>query len=238
MATGDASRAQPGAPRGAAERRQPWWRAALELLLPSVCASCGRDAPAGPLCGACALAPADVLAPPPRALSSWHAAIAHEGAGGDWVRRFKYPARGLPGLDPAAEAVAVGLVKGLVKRLPGAAPDLVVPVPLHARRLRERGFNPAALLAQACAREARVRFAPVLLTRLRDTPSQTGLSRAARRRNVAGVFVARATAAPRVWLVDDVVTTGSTLSEAARALRRAGVREVVGVCLAHRPLVG
>jgi predicted amidophosphoribosyltransferase len=55
---------------------------------------------------------------------------------------------------------------------------------------------------------------------------------------VAGVFAARKAAPPRVWLVDDVVTTGSTLSEAAHALRRAGAREVVGVCLAHRPLVG
>jgi predicted amidophosphoribosyltransferase len=55
---------------------------------------------------------------------------------------------------------------------------------------------------------------------------------------VAGAFAARAEAPPCVWLVDDVVTTGSTLSEAARALRRAGSREVVGVCLARRPLVG
>jgi len=213
-------------------------RAALELLLPSVCASCGRQAPLGPLCGACALPPAGALGPPPRAIAAWHAAIAYDAAGADWVRRFKYPARGLRGLDPAAEAVAFGLVKRLAARVPGGAPALVVPVPLHARRLRERGFSPAALLAKACAREAHAPFAPVLLARLRDTPSQTGLSRGARRRNVAGAFVARAEAPPRVWLVDDVVTTGSTLSEAARALRRAGACEVVGVCLAHRPLVG
>jgi ComF family protein len=129
-------------------------------------------------------------------------------------------------------------VRRLARSVPGAAPDLVVPVPLHARRLRERGFSPAAQLARACARAARVPCAPVLLARRRDTPSQTGLSRAARRRNVAGAFVARAAAPPRVWLVDDVATTGSTLSEAARALRRAGAREVLGVCLAHRPLVG
>jgi predicted amidophosphoribosyltransferase len=213
-------------------------RAALELLLPPVCASCGRAAPAGPLCAACALEPAGPLGPPPRALTAWHAAIAHDGAGAEWVRRFKYPARGLRGLDPAAEAVAFGLVRRLARLVPGAAPDLVVPVPLHARRLRERGFSPAAVLARASALEARAPFAPVLLARRRDTPSQTGLSRGARRRNVAGAFVARRAAPPRVWLVDDVVTTGSTLSEAARALRRAGTREVVGVCLAHRPLVG
>jgi ComF family protein len=212
--------------------------AALELLLPRLCAGCGREARRAPLCPACALAPAGPLGPPPRGLAAWHAAIAYEAAGADWVRRFKYPARGLRGLDPAAEAVALHLTRRLAAGLPGGAPDAVVPVPLHPRRLRARGFSPAALLARVCAREARARFAPVLLARLRDTPSQTGLARAARRRNVAGAFAARAASPARVWLVDDVVTTGSTLAEAARALRRAGAREVIGVCLAQRPLVG
>jgi ComF family protein len=212
-------------------------RAALELLLPSVCASCKRRAPQGPLCEACGLAPAGTPGAPPAALAAWHAAIAYEGAGAEWVRRFKYPARGLSGLDPSAEAVACGLLRRLAAGVPGAAPELVVPVPLHARRLRERGFSAPAVLAAACAREARAPVAPVLLARLRDTPSQTGLSRAARRRNVAGAFIATGATPPRVWLVDDVVTTGSTLSEAARALRRAGAREVTAVCLAHRPLV-
>jgi predicted amidophosphoribosyltransferase len=76
------------------------------------------------------------------------------------------------------------------------------------------------------------------LARLRDTPSQTGLSRNARRRNVAGAFVARRESPARVWLIDDVVTTGSTLDAAAKALHGAGAREVVAVCLARRPLVG
>jgi ComF family protein len=213
-------------------------RAALELLLPPLCAGCGAATSLLPLCQRCEPAPAGALDPPPRSLSAWHAAIAYDAAGAAWVRRFKYPARGLRGLDPAAEAVALGLVRRLAARVPGGAPDVVAPVPLHPRRLRERGFNPAALLARACARETRAGFAPVLLVRRRDTPSQTGLARAARRRNVAGAFVARANAPPRVWLVDDVVTTGSTLAEAARALRRAGAQEVVGVCLAQRPLVG
>jgi ComF family protein len=233
-----ASRAQAGTQRAAGERRHPWLRAALELLLPRICASCGSEALHGPLCARCELPVAGDLGLPPRPLSAWCAATLHEGAGADWVRRFKYPARGLAGLDPAAEAVAFGLLRRLARRVPGAAPDLVVPVPLHARRLRERGFSPASLLARALAREAGVRCAPVLLARLRDTPSQTGLSRAARRRNVAGAFEAKAPSPPRVWLVDDVVTTGSTLLHAARALRRAGAREITGVCLAQRPLVG
>jgi ComF family protein len=215
-----------------------WWRAALELLLPPVCAACGRDAAELPFCPRCAPAPAGALPPPPVRLDAWHAAILHTGPGAEWVRRFKYPARGLAGLDPAAEAAAFGLVRRLARTLSGTAPDCVAPVPLHPRRLRERGFSPAALLARAVAREARTPCSPVLLARVRDTASQTALSRGERRRNVAGAFAARAPAPPRVWLVDDVATTGSTLAEAAAALRRAGASEVVGVCLAWRPPVG
>jgi len=215
-----------------------WWRAALELLLPSACAGCGRAVAERPLCAACRPAPAPALPAPPAPLAAWCAAIAHTGAGAEWVRRFKYPRPGLAGLDLAAEAVALGLARAQARCVPGGPPALVVPVPLHPRRLRERGFSPAASLARALAREARVPVAPVLLARLRDTPSQTHLSRGARRANVAGAFAPRRPAPARVWLVDDVATTGSTLAEAAAALRRAGAREITGVCLAWRPLLG
>jgi predicted amidophosphoribosyltransferase len=215
-----------------------FWRAALELLLPSLCAGCGRSVAALPLCAACRPPPPPALPPPPAPLAAWCAAIAHEGAGADWVRRFKYPARGLAGLDAAAEGVALALIRELAPRVPGGPPDLVAPVPLHPRRLRERGFSPAALLARALARAAEAPFAAAQLARLRDTPSQTRLTRAARRRNVAGAFAARRPAPARVWLVDDVATSGATLAEAGAALRRAGAREIVGVCLAWRPPLG
>jgi ComF family protein len=111
----------------------------------------------------------------------------------------------------------------------------VIPVPLHPRRLRERGFNQAALLARGIARSWGVHVAARALQRVRDTPSQTGLGRRARRRNLAGAFQCRlASPLPdRVWLVDDVVTTGSTLEEAARVLRRGGARHIAGVCAAR-----
>lgn len=215
-----------------------WLRAALELLVPSLCASCGKAVRALPLCPACRLPEAGALGPPPAPLAAWCAATLHEGAGAEWVRRFKYPARGLAGLDAAAEAVAFGSIRALASRVPGDRPMCVVPVPLHPRRLRERGFSPAGLLAEALAREVRVPFEPARLERIVDTPSQTKLSRAARRANVAGAFTMREPAPERVWLVDDVVTTGSTLAEAARMLYRAGAREVVAACLAWRPLLG
>jgi ComF family protein len=165
------------------------------------------------------------------------AALAFEGEVEGWIHRFKYPRPGLAGLDPAAGAVVRAWIREAAGRAPGPAPDLLVPVPLHARRLRRRGFNPAGELARAVARGLRVRRDPLALRRVRDTPSQTGLDRPARRRNVRGAFAARArwTAPPTVWLVDDVVTTGATLREAARALRRAGARRVVAICAARTP---
>jgi ComF family protein len=154
-----------------------------------------------------------------------------------WIHRFKYPGRGLASLDPAAGAVLRHLILEARRCVPGPAPDLVVPVPLHPNRLRSRGFNPAAILARALARRVAVDVDPVALRRVRDTPSQTGLDARARRRNVRHAFRVRRGwhAPPRIWIVDDVVTTGSTLREAARALRLAGAETVTGVCAARTP---
>jgi predicted amidophosphoribosyltransferase len=91
------------------------------------------------------------------------------------------------------------------------------------------------VLAGAVARAARVP-AVAALRRVRDTPSQTGLDRRGRLGNVAGCFApGRRLPGPHVWLVDDVVTTGATLGEAARALRASGARSVAAVCLARTP---
>lgn len=109
----------------------------------------------------------------------------------------------------------------------------VVPVPLHRERLRERGFNQAALIARALARQSGARFAPELLARPRETAQQSRLGRAERRANVARAFVAtRPLARRRLTLVDDVITTGSTLSACADALRRAGASEIQVIVLA------
>jgi ComF family protein len=213
-------------------------RGLLDLLAPPVCAGCRAALEGGaPLCRACDRALPRLEGAPlaPAPLAACAAAAEFRGAVEPWIHRFKYPRSGLAGLDAAPQAVARMLILEAAARLPPPAPQLVVPVPLHPRRLRARGFNPAGLLARVLARELGVRFDPVALRRVRDTPSQTGLDRRARRRNVRGAFAPRGPVAPRVWLVDDVVTTGSTLAEAARALQRAGARHVVGVCAAHTP---
>ena len=214
-----------------------WWRDWLELLAPPTCAGCRRATdPGAVLCPRCdtGLTRAGPVTPLPDRLDACVAAVTFSGATESWIHRFKYPRQGLAGLDPAARAVANGLAREAAARAPGV-PQLVVPVPLHALRLRARSFNPACELAREIARHAGAPLAATALERLRDTPSQTGLGRSARVRNVRGAFAARQPMPPLVWLVDDVVTTGATLSEAARALRRAGARKVVGVCAAATP---
>jgi ComF family protein len=109
---------------------------------------------------------------------------------------------------------------------PGA---VLVPVPLHPRRRRERGFNQAELLAQELSRRTRLEIAAAALVRRRPTAPQTGLSAAERRANVRGAFAVRrrAQVAGRVVvLVDDVLTTGATATACARTLSAAGASEV------------
>jgi ComF family protein len=118
--------------------------------------------------------------------------------------------------------------------LAAAARDaIVVPVPLHWRRRLRRGYDHTWLLAtHACAAAGLARPEP-LLRRIKHAPAQSTLPASARRANVQGAFVARSAVPPSVVLVDDVVTTGSTLHAAASALRAAGAREVIGVALAR-----
>jgi competence protein ComFC len=113
-------------------------------------------------------------------------------------------------------------------RLRGRHFDLVVPVPLHPARERERGFNQAALLAERLAASAAIPLRPAL-ERIRYTTTQTAYDRAERMENLHGAFRLRKNEDVRelhVLLIDDVLTTGSTLSECARILRAAGAVSV------------
>jgi ComF family protein len=139
------------------------------------------------------------------------------------------------GVRPAANVLGRMLVEAIEDLQPLFAGDevLVVPVPLHRRKLRQRGFNQSELIALAALKlkpaASRFRLSAGLLERRRETKSQIGLSRHQRRENIRGAFVV---AKPdeidgrEILLVDDVFTTGTTVSECARILRRAGAPKV------------
>jgi ComF family protein len=113
------------------------------------------------------------------------------------------------------------ILKECLQREPFSG-DLIVPVPLHRARQRQRGYNQAELLATRLGRPMNTR----LLRRRKNTSSQTGLSRIERKRNLASAFEARRDVKGTVIVVDDVYTTGSTMNEIARTLKRAGAERV------------
>ncbi len=193
----------------------------LDLLAPLRCPGCDRALPSGGagFCDGCAA----LLEP----ASCAEAVLRFGGPLRDGLHRLKYEGR-----RDLAGALASRLVEHALARAP--AVDVVVPVPLHPVRLAHRGFNQASLLALPLARALGVRLAPGRLMRVRDTPPPVGLGRDARRHNVREAFRARADPRrPRVLLVDDVRTTGATLSEAAEALVLAGAEQVTRVALAE-----
>ena len=116
-------------------------------------------------------------------------------------------------------------------------PELLLTVPLHRQRLRQRGYNQALELARPLARALAVPLRHDVLQRQRATDAQTELDAVARRRNVRGAFAVRegVVLPAHVAVLDDVMTTGATLAECARVLKHAGVQRVDAWALARAP---
>jgi ComF family protein len=213
---------------------------AIDVALPATCAGCGREG--DPICSRCLPAldarlnlragvaiglPAHL--PAPLVQLEWCAP--YSGMLRRALHALKYGGE---------QRLAVPLGAAIARRWlrVGAGGDLLVPVPVHAERLRRRGYDQAALLAAVAARELRMPWAP-LLERTRATTAQFDLDRAARATNVVGAFRVRRTGHAHTvtgrWivLIDDVTTTGATLAACATALVRAGALAVGAITVAR-----
>jgi ComF family protein len=199
-------------------------RLVAATVFPPRCCLCGFPGASLDL-DLCAICHSDL--PWARSAQDALCALRYEHPVDEMIRALKY--RGV-----IAQARVLGVLLAEVAAKRGAPlPALLLPVPLHTRRWRERGFNQADSIARHAGRMLGIRVNRLAIRRVRDTPSQTALDVGERRRNVRGAFALRNTRqlerllrAEHVALVDDVMTTGSTLEE-LRALRRAsGVRQV------------
>ena len=194
-----------------------------------LCAACESDLPrlAMPLCPRCALPSPGALVcgrclSESPAYDATLAALAYDFPADALVHALKF--RGELALAP----LLAGL---LADKLGAERVDCVVPVPLSARRLRERGYNQAAEIARHLRRNG---LELALCERTRDSPPQIELPYAERQRNVRGAFrCTRALIGARVAVVDDVMTTGATLHEIARTLKGAGATHVVNWVVAR-----
>jgi ComF family protein len=155
----------------------------------------------------------------------------YEGLIVETICRFKYG-----GVTRLARPLGSFLTEYRDPEFPFTDFDLILPVPLHSQRLRERGFNQSLLLARRFSRKHSLPLNFTALQRSRSTRPQTELSGAERRTNVRGAFLIQepeAVAGRRVLLVDDVFTTGATVRECARVLIRAGAQRVDVLTLAR-----
>lgn len=128
-----------------------------------------------------------------------------------------------------------GLLADAIVADGGELPDAILPVPLHPARLRERGYNQALELARPVARRLGLPLLTGGVLRQKATAAQSRLEKVERRRNIKGAFVVTGTLPASIAIIDDVVTTGSTVSELARVLRRAGAKRVVTWACARVP---
>ena len=191
----------------------------LERVVPPCCLICAAPGVDG-VCQWCLRYP--------RGFDSLHSLYRFEGPIRDAIHALKY--RGV-----RAAADSLGALMAEFAQEKSVSADVLIPVPLHSRRLRSRGYNQTALLAQAISKRACLPVREDHLVRIGNSRPQVEVaSREERRRNIAGNFACEVDAAGlSVLLIDDVATTGSTLSECAKVLKASGAVKVYALTLAR-----
>lgn len=215
-----------------------WWTALLDVFYPPRCPSCrSLVSQQGAWCQQCLpdrltlreLAPGGKR---PVALAMCWTILPYDGTVKQLLHRLKFRP------DPKAAGYFCWLLANQVNWNKLSRPDLIAPVPLSAERLAKRGFNQTELLFQPWCEAQGYVWADVL-DRQHDTLPQWQLSPLERRRNIKDAFIVsqpEAVQGKRILLVDDILTTGFTLSECARTLKKAGAREVSALALASGAL--
>jgi ComF family protein len=208
-------------------------RRKIRLVTPPLCPACGRpylDVKSDDhLCGACLTRGQSFVQA--RAWACYPAATDQDHPLREVLQRFKYGRKISLG-KPLGRLLAKGCQDSFV----AVRFDFMIPVPLHPKRLRWRGFNQALVLAREVGRRWQVPVDPFILLRARETAVQTELSEEERRKNVRGVFTVhpeKSVEGKVLLLVDDVYTSGATANECSRALRKAGAKEVYVLTLAR-----
>jgi ComF family protein len=203
----------------------PACRKAIRPARSPYCPCCGLPFPAGKphLCATCLKER--------RYFAIHRTCASYEGALKEAIHRFKY--EGVLPLRRVLGDLLLPVLKAMRREHPV---DVLVPIPLHIRRLRERGYNQALILVRELNKRTGIPYQERALAKIKDTPMQISLKKRERGKNLKGVFEVKdpeAIQGKAVVLVDDVYTTGATVNECARTLLKAGAKQVAALTVAR-----
>ncbi|MEI6208700.1 MAG: ComF family protein [Desulfuromonadales bacterium] len=232
-------------------------QAALDVLFPPLCHICRSFIPntgelhicsecrerlplvSSPFCTICGIPfigagdnhPCGQCQTHPPHFDAARAHLLYDGSARDLIHYFKYRYK-----IHLRRPLVLLTLEGLTEFITSRAPDVIIPVPLHRSRLQSRGFNQSVLLGNLFSSRLSIPMVVDGLARIRQTESQADLSAEARRNNVKGAFAAQRPgdiSGKRILLLDDVMTTGSTVNECARVLKKASAASVVVAAIAR-----